>query len=72
MTTIGYENMNEIDKVLNLGKSINSGWSKAQLEILGIDWPPVTGWKLRLNNLTDKQVETFMELKNKHIKTNDR
>lgn len=26
-------------------KSSNGGWSKAQLALLGVPWPPVKGWK---------------------------
>lgn len=29
------------------GKSAHGGWSKRQLAILGVQWPPQPGWKPR-------------------------
>jgi hypothetical protein len=32
-------------ELLAAGRSERGGWSKAQLAILGVAWPPTTGWK---------------------------
>ena len=37
-----------IEKTLEDGKSANRSWTRAQLEMLGVAWPPVTGWKAAL------------------------
>lgn len=29
------------------GKSIRGGWKRAQLALIGIEWPPIAGWKAR-------------------------
>ncbi len=56
------------NKLIEKGKSINGGYSKHQLELLGIDWPPKKGWKKQIigkqiqKNILDK----FIELKDKH------
>jgi hypothetical protein len=33
------------EDLLSLGRSEAGGWTKAQLALLGVPWPPVTGWK---------------------------
>ena len=60
-------NQIEIKELLNLGKSREGAWSKAQLEALGISWPPLKGWKLRLNNTTEDQARNFLALKDEHL-----
>jgi hypothetical protein len=37
-----------VEQTLEDGKSVNRAWSRAQLEILGVAWPPVKGWKAEL------------------------
>lgn len=43
------------------------GWTKAQLEVLGISWPPMQGWHDTVigNSLTALQRDRFCSLKNK-------
>lgn len=33
------------DEILESAKSSKGGYSKKQLALLGVDWPPKTGWK---------------------------
>ena len=33
------------DDLIESGKSAAGGYSKAQLALLGVAWPPVSGWK---------------------------
>lgn len=33
------------DSLIESGKSASGGYSKAQLAVLGVPWPPVSGWK---------------------------
>jgi hypothetical protein len=36
------------DDLIESGKSVAGGYSKAQLVLLGVAWPPVTGWKKQI------------------------
>jgi hypothetical protein len=49
------------------GRSINGGWTKEQLAILGIDFPPVKGWKKKVCGrkqvIPRDQAERFLSLK---------
>ena len=33
------------EQLLKEGMSSKGGWKKAQLSLIGVEWPPVTGWK---------------------------
>ena len=46
----------------------NGGWTKKQLEVIGVCWPPIKGWKKRAigREITSEQVEAFE--KGKHIR----
>jgi len=33
------------DELIESGKSAAGGYSRAQLALLGVAWPPVSGWK---------------------------
>lgn len=33
------------DELIESGKSAAGGYSKSQLALLGVAWPPVSGWK---------------------------
>lgn len=45
--------------------SERGGWTRAQLEILGIEWPPMSGWNKRLigTELDDLDAEAFLSLR---------
>lgn len=49
------------------GMSGNGGWNRAQLELLGIPWPPVQGWKRRAIGtvIPDADADLFLALKGK-------
>lgn len=43
-----YSDQNKIlldDKTIESFKTIDNGYTKQQLHILGIQWPPIKGWK---------------------------
>lgn len=46
----------------------NGGWTKAQLAIVGVDWPPTQGWKERASGLliTPVEKEQFEEIGRTH------
>lgn len=46
------------------GKSQRGGWSKRQLAILGVQWPPQPGWKQRAigREITQAEAEEFLVL----------
>lgn len=37
-----------VEQTLEDGKSVNRAWSRAQLAILGVAWPPMKGWRAAL------------------------
>lgn len=41
-----------------------AGWTRAQLECLGVDWPPTKGWRSRLINtsISDAKAREFERL----------
>jgi len=53
------------EELLKRGTSRNGGWNKEQLEILGVSWPPIKGWKYRIigQNISDKDAERFLKLR---------
>ena len=38
----------DIAETIEQGCSDNGGWNKPQLALIGVSWPPVQGWRLRL------------------------
>ena len=58
-------------KLIYDGRSANGGWSKSQLKILGIDWPPKQGWIEEVEGLqiTLEKAAKFISLKDSHIKS---
>jgi hypothetical protein len=44
------------------GRPATGGWTKRQLEILGVPWPPQDGWIKRItgNTLTDEAAAEFL------------
>lgn len=58
-------------EAIEAGRSKNGGWSKKQLEAIGVTWPPVHGW---LNWIVEKRVVVsderyalFLSLKDAHL-----
>lgn len=50
------------------------GWNRDQIELLGIEWPPRHGWKLRvIGKMVDRLVaERFAALKDTELKARRR
>jgi hypothetical protein len=51
------------------GQSVNGGWSRAQVQELGVEWPLRLGW---INEVVGKEVsqesaDMFINLTNSHI-----
>lgn len=55
-------------QMIESGRSDNGGYSKAQLSLLGIVWPPQHGWPKMLEGteIDEQAYRAFMDLKNKH------
>lgn len=47
-------------KEINAAKTPKGGWTKAQLAIWGVPWPPVSGWIERLVNGEEFPKEQFV------------
>ena len=56
--------------LVDLGKSLYGGWSKAQLSCLGVEWPPIRGWRSRIegNLISADSAAEFLKLTNKHLR----
>lgn len=56
--------------IFERGKSRNGGWSRLQLESLGVTFPLKSGWRRRLvgTDVPPEAVARFMELKDGHLK----
>jgi hypothetical protein len=51
--------------LIDAGKSTRGGWSKRQLALLGVEWPPQQGWKERVIGcvISQEDAELFVKLK---------
>ena len=36
------------DELIRSGQSDAGGWNRAQLDLLGVAWPPAHGWKIKI------------------------
>jgi len=54
------------DELIEAGKSDRGGWTKAQLAILGVPWPPEAGWKDRVRGrlIPKSEADRFVGLRN--------
>lgn len=52
-------------EIIDKGKSNEGGWNRAQLQVVGVEWPPTKGWKDRLNGteFTHAELDQFLALK---------
>jgi hypothetical protein len=50
------------EDLLSRGRSAAGGWTRAQLELIGVPWPPVAGWKVTVlgGDLTDAEAASFI------------
>ncbi len=55
--------------IIEAGQSSNGGWSQEQLRQIGVDWPPVKGWKDQVigSDFSAAKVEEFLRLKDAHL-----
>lgn len=56
--------------LLAAGESQRRGWSKAQLAAVGVEWPPLKGWKSRIVGLeiSADNAAIFVTLKDAHLR----
>lgn len=52
-------------EILIAGKSDCGGWSKSQLELIGVKWPPTKGWMDQVigKDFENSVLENFVKLK---------
>lgn len=52
-------------EMIEAGKSLRGGWSKAQLAMLGVPWPPSSGWKSVVvgRHIKQSELERFLSLR---------
>ena len=52
------------NKLIKKGRSRDGGWTKQQLLIVGVGWPPLKGWKDKIigNDISKKDAEMFINL----------
>lgn len=57
--------------ILEKGKSKRGGWSRIQVEKLGVSWPLAKGWKKSVigKDFPDEQLASFLDLTNSHTKS---
>ena len=58
------------EELIELGKSDRGGWSYKQFELLGLSYPPRSGWKTEITGkeISEETALLFVSLKNKHFK----
>jgi hypothetical protein len=56
-------------EMVHAGRSKRGGWSKEQLDLLGVEWPPTKGWIGRLTGkrVTGSALAAFLRLKDAHL-----
>lgn len=57
------------EELIESGMSRRGAWSREQLAILGIAWPPSHGWKKRAvgKKLSAAEAERFVALRDAHL-----
>lgn len=55
------------DELIEAGKSARGGWSREQLRLLGIPWPPPAGWKRKVlgARIRADSAEQFIRLRDR-------
>jgi len=56
------------EEFLVSGLSMRGGYSRRQLELLGVSWPPQKGWKLTVMDraISDEVAEEFVALSDRN------
>lgn len=51
-------------------QSVKGGWNRAQLEILGVKWPPSSGWVIQVVGrlISDEDKRRFEQLQGQTLK----
>lgn len=51
------------EEFLALGRSTAGGWTKAQFALLGVSWPPISGWKAAVlgQSVTEVVASAFVD-----------
>jgi len=54
--------------MIDSGKSDRGGWNRAQIELLGVEWPLSWGWITRIlgKEISGRDYERFLELRGFH------
>ena len=57
------------DDMIEAGRSEQDGWSREQLRLFGVSWPPAKHWKRRMagSQFDERVVEEFLRLKDAHL-----
>jgi hypothetical protein len=53
--------------LIQQGRSDAGGWSRAQMALIGVAWPPVSGWRLMAVDraISDDDARKFVALKDR-------
>ena len=53
------------NEIIQEGKNKNNSWTRSQLEIIGVEWPPKKGWKNSIINsdIPTWRIKIFLALK---------
>ncbi len=59
------------NKIIEQGKSDRGGWSREQVEALGVPWPLEKGWKRRVVGTMRESCDIveFLTIRNQHLDT---
>lgn len=57
--------------LIECGRSKHGGWSRAQLGLLGIEWPPESGWIKSVigKEISEDVAKSFIDLRDSHLKS---
>lgn len=62
---VGEELVRVTAELIEAGRSERGGWSKVQLALLGVSWPPLPGWKREVvgGSIPQADAERFVQLR---------
>lgn len=57
------------DHLIKSGQSAKGGWTRKQLQLLGVEWPPKQGWRRRVigREIDKSAAEEFLALVGKQL-----
>lgn len=55
--------------LIEAGKSDSGAWSRKQLGLIGVPWPPLRGWRSRIvgEEITQEDADKFIAIRNCHL-----